>query len=202
MDRILGEDGPPHKRTRFTLNEYNGHKLFEIREFYLRGGEYNPTRKGVNLNRDKFMELKRVLDKDHDAIMEFLRIGHIPEAMLRYQQAQEEAKQKNFRLAHDVKINEVNRFRDEHLFHVSHQGNTDVVELNTSHAFAKAISIEEIANSTPEEIRELFAAMMASYARARSLLLGAAASNPEILFEQAEFDWHMFLSNYIDEVDQ
>ena len=41
------------------------------------------------------MELKRVLDRDEETILEWLRIGHVFEEVLRYQQAQEEAKKKN-----------------------------------------------------------------------------------------------------------
>ena len=96
FEKILGEDGPSRKRTRFYLNLYEGHRLFGLREFYFnKQGEFKATRKGINLNRDNFMELKRVLDRDEDLILDWLRIGHIPDEVLRYQQAQEEALRKN-----------------------------------------------------------------------------------------------------------
>ena len=201
MSRILGEDGPPHKRTMFGLNEYKGNRLFEIREHYLnkRKGEFQPTKKGVNLNRDKFLELKRVIDSNLEEILEWLRLGAVTDGVHRYQIAQEEAKQRGFRLTRDVEIEEISDFRDNHLFHVAHQGSKDVVTINLSHPFAQAISIEEIERSNPQEIRELFASVIASYARSRSLLLGASASNPEILFEQSEFDWTEFLRGSIEE---
>lgn len=208
VDRILGEDGPEHRRIRFTIRDFETNRLFDIRKHYLPKKpdpltgkrEFKPTTKGMSLTRDNFMELKRVLEAHSEDILEFLRIGEVSEEMLRYHQAELEAKEKHFRLANDVEIREVDNFRDSHLFHVSHQGAKDVVELNTSHPFAKAISLEEIANSSPEEIRELFATMMATFARARSLLLGASASNPEILFEQTEFDWSKFLESYVEEI--
>lgn len=207
MDRILGEDGPPHRRIRFTIRDFEDNRLFDIRKHYLPRKpdpltgkrDFRPTKQGISLTRDNFVELKQILESYNDDILEFLRIGQVSEEMLRYHQAELEAKEKNFRLANDVEIREVDNFRDSHLFHVSHQGAKDVVELNTSHPFAKAISLGEIANSSPEEIRELFATMMATFARARSLLLGASASNPEILFEQTEFDWSKFLGSYIEE---
>lgn len=201
MIRTLGEDGPPHKRTMFGLNEYKENRLFEIREHYLnkKTGEFQPTRRGVNLNRDKFLELKRVIDIYDDEIMAWLRLRAVSDGVHRYQIAQEEAKQRGFRLTRDVEIEEVDNFRDNHLFHVSHEGSKDVVTINLAHPFAQAISIEEIERSTPGEIRELFASVIASYARSRSLLLGASASNPEILFEQSEFDWTEFLRGSIEE---
>ena len=187
-EKELGFSGPERKRTRFYLNLFEGHRLFGIRDFYLKNGEYKPTRKGINFNRDTFMELKRILDRDEELILEWLRIGHIPEEVLRYQQAQEEAKRRNFRLIGDVIIQEVEEFRDRHLFHVKHEGSKDIVELNSTHPFAKAISEDEISKMNPAEIRGLFARLIASYARARTLLLGSGASNPDILFEQSEFD--------------
>lgn len=207
-EKILGEDGPPGNRVRFRIHEFKGNRLLDIRKFYLSKKpnpvtgkrEFMPKRQGINLNRDSFMELKRVLENHDKEILEFLRIGYIPEEMLRYHQAELQAMEKGFRLANDVEILEVNNFRDSHLFHVSHKGARDIVEVNTSHPFAKAISIEEIEKSTPEEIRELFATIFAAYSRSRALLLGASASNPEILFEQTEFDWSKFLENYIEEV--
>jgi len=207
-EKILGEDGPPSNRVRFRIHEYEGNRLFDIRKFYLSKKpnshtgkrDFMPKRQGINLNRDSFMELKRVLENYDKEILEYLRIGHIPEEMLRYHQAELQAMEKGFRLANDVEITEKDNFRDSHMFHVNHQGAKDIVELNTSHPFARAISVEEIAKSTPEEIRGLFASILAAYSRSRTLLLGASASNPEILFEQSEFDWSKFLENYIEEI--
>ena len=169
--KILGEDGPPGNRVRFIIHEYEGNRLLDIRKFYLAKKpnpltgkrEFMPKRQGINLNRDSFMELKRMMEKYDKEILEFLKIGHIPEEMLRYHQAELQAMEKGFRLANDVEITEVNNFRDSHMFHVTHQGGKDIVELNTSHPFAKAISVDEIAKSSPEEIRDLFASILAAY---------------------------------------
>ena len=140
--RILGEEGPERNRTRFYLNTYEGHRLLDIRKFYRdrKTGEFKPKRQGINLNRDTFMELKRVLDRDEDLILDWLRIGHVPEEVLRYQQAQEEAKKKNFRLVGEVDIEEVNNFRDQKMFDVRHEGGRDIVELNSAHPLIQSIS--------------------------------------------------------------
>jgi predicted DNA-binding WGR domain protein len=198
-DRILGEEGPERNRTRFYLNSYEGNRLLDIRKFYRdrKTGEFKPKRQGINLNRDTFMELKRVLDRDEDLILEWLRIGHVPEEVLRYQQAQEEAKKKNFRLVGEVDIEEVNNFRDLKMFDVRHEGGRDIVELNSAHAFVQSISEEELAKMTPTEIRGLFARVFAAFGRSRTLLLGGGASEPEILFEQSVFDWSGFTAEFV-----
>lgn len=201
-EKILGEEGPSRKRTRFYLNEYEGHHLFGIREFYIdrKSGEFRPTRKGINLNRDSFMELQRVMTKHEDDVMNWLRIGHIPDEILRYQQLQEEARKKNFHIVGDVDVIETNDSRSKNLFFDQHKGSKTIIELNTAHPFAKAISIDELSKSSPEEIQGLFARLLASYSKSRTMLLGTGVSEPRILFEQNEFDWSQFASQYVKEV--
>jgi hypothetical protein len=201
-NRILGEEGPERNRTRFVLNLYKGHRLLDIRKYYRdkKTGEFKPKMQGINLNRDTFMELKRVLDRDEEAILEWLRIGHVPEEVLRYQQAQEEAKRKNFRLVGDVEIEEINNFRDKKMFDVRHEGGRDIVELNINHPFVQSISEGELANMTPGEIRGLFARLLASFGRSRTLLQNSGASEPEILFEQSVFDWSEFTGAFIEKM--
>lgn len=201
-ERILGEDGPERNRTRFILNLFKGNRLLDIRKYYRdkKTGEFRPTSKGINLNRDTFMELKRVLDRDEETILEWLRIGHVPEEVTRYQQAQEEAKKKNFRLVGTVDIEEMNNFRDSKLFDVRHEGSKDIVELNTAHPFAQSISEEELGKMTPKEIRGLFARLFASFGRSRTLLMKSGASEPEILFEQTVFDWSEFTGEFIEKL--
>ena len=201
--RILGEEGPEGNRTRFILNPFKGNRLLDIRKYYRdkKTGDFRPTSKGINLNRDTFMELKRVLDRDEETILEWLRIGHVPEEVLRYQQAQEEAKKKNFRLVGRVSIEEVNNFRDRKMFDVRHEGGHDIVELNSSHPFVQAISVDEIAAMNAEEIRGLFARLLAAFGRSRTLLIGGGASEPEILFEQSVFDWSEFSGEFIEKME-
>ena len=200
-ERILGEEGPEGNRTRFILNLFKGNRLLDIRKYYRdkKTGEFKPKRQGINLNRDTFMELKRVLDRDEDLILEWLRIGHVPEEVLRYQQAQEEAKRKNFRLVGDVDIEEINNFRDRKMFDVRHEGGKDIVELNIAHPFVQSISEEELAKMTPEEMR-IVCTPSCFFWGSRTLLMKSGASEPEILFEQSVFDWSEFTAEFIEKM--
>lgn len=202
FSELLGEHGPARKRTRFYLNLFEGNRLFAIREHYLdrKTGDLKPTRKGINLNRDCFMELKRVLDREEESILKWLRVGHIPEEVLRYQQLQEEAKRKNFHLVGDVEIQETNNFRDNRLFYDRHEGGKTIIEFNISHPFARAISEEELDKMSSKEIRGLFARLLAGYSKSRVLLLSSGVSEPKTLFEHNEYDWSEFTSRYIEEV--
>ena len=88
------------------------------------------------------------------------------------------------------------------MFDVRHEGGRDIVELNSTHAFVQAISTKEIAAMTPEEIRGLFARLLAAFGRSRTLLIGGGASEPEILFEQSVFDWSEFTSEFIEKMEE
>ena len=206
----LGEDGPDWNKMKVSLNTYKGHHLLQIGKWYKdkkvdpntgkREDRPKPGRQGVSLNRDNVMELKRVFDQEYEAIESYLAIGHVPDAILRYYQAEEEAKKKGFRLRNEVEIKENSDHHYKSLFEVKHKGSTDEVIISNNHPFAKAISEAEIAASTPEEIRELFAVMMACFARTTALLLGASYSTTNIVFAKLEDDWSNFLASYIEEV--
>ena len=87
------------------------------------------------------------------------------------------------------------------MFDVRHEGGHDIVELNSSHPFVQAISVDEIAAMNPEEIRGLFARLLAAFGRSRTLLIGGGASEPEILFEQSVFDWSEFSGEFIEKME-
>ena len=197
QNRILGEEGPgtkPNKVLSHLRRQSPLHWKFYRNE---RAGISSPLKK-ASTSTGHVQELKRVLDRDEDLILEWLRIGHVPEEVLRYQQAQEEAKKKNFRLVGEVDLEEVNNFRDRKMFDVRHQGGRDIVELNTAHPFVQSISEEELTNMEPAEIRGLFARLLAAFGRSRTLLLGGGASEPEILFEQSVFDWSEFTAEFVE----
>ncbi len=46
---------------RIALNEYEGHRYIDIREFYWNGDEYHPTKKGVTLKVSAYPELLQAI---------------------------------------------------------------------------------------------------------------------------------------------
>ncbi|KAL2071354.1 hypothetical protein VTL71DRAFT_12589 [Oculimacula yallundae] len=48
---------------RVTVQEFKGHKLINIREFYEKDGEYKPSSKGISLTVDQYKSLLEVLPK-------------------------------------------------------------------------------------------------------------------------------------------
>ena len=92
----------------------------------------------------------------------------------------------------------VDKLPDGHLFDVKHEG----VESGAHQQPSPVRQIDQrrgTLSTKPSRTRKLLLSMIAAYSRARSLLLHAPASNPEILFEQLEFDWSKFLARYIEE---
>jgi len=200
LDKIvLGEDGPNHNKKIYSLHSFKGQNLFEIRKYYYKNGDFFPTKQGINLNRSNFEEFRNVIIRKGNEIESFLDKGELEPENFRYHQAQLEAKQNNIRLTGDVTIKEESNHMDDSLFQVRHKGNEDIVILNTAHSFCKAISINQISNSTPEEIRGLFARFISAYAKSRSLLLHSNSSSPKIFYSQHEHDWSDFLKNYLED---
>ncbi|KAG4438702.1 hypothetical protein IFR05_005829 [Cadophora sp. M221] len=48
---------------RVTVQEFKGHKLINIREYYEKDGEYKPSSKGISLTVDQYKALLEVLPK-------------------------------------------------------------------------------------------------------------------------------------------
>ena len=57
------------EEVRATLRTYRGRQYLDVRIYYLDdGGEYKPTKKGINLSVDLMGELTRMVGKLQDAV--------------------------------------------------------------------------------------------------------------------------------------
>jgi hypothetical protein len=70
---ILSEGGVDKKRLRFSLKEYKGVPLLDIRYFFrdMEGG-FSPTRKGVSISRNRYLDFKTVIEEHHETINAYL----------------------------------------------------------------------------------------------------------------------------------
>lgn len=57
-----------NEEVRICLEEYRGHKLFDIRSYFHDGQEWRPTRKGISLKVDLFPELKKAMEMLEEAL--------------------------------------------------------------------------------------------------------------------------------------
>jgi hypothetical protein len=73
---FLKETGNPKNKLRISLSTYNDQKLFNARFYYEdKEGELKPTRKGISVKRNHYLDIIETISKHNDAISDFLETG-------------------------------------------------------------------------------------------------------------------------------
>jgi len=73
---FLKETGNPKNKLRISLSTYNDQKLFNARFYYEdKEGELRPTRKGISVKRNHYLDIIETISKHNDAISDFLETG-------------------------------------------------------------------------------------------------------------------------------
>jgi hypothetical protein len=57
---------------RISLSQFNGTPILNIRNYFEKDGEMRPTKKGISISRNKFLDLAKVLNEKQDHIASFL----------------------------------------------------------------------------------------------------------------------------------
>lgn len=186
--KILDEHGGAKRRKVFALDEYEGHRYMEIREYYLSGDDWKPGRKGITLNRDTYRILRDLIEREDESIMDWVGMGYVPEDVARYEEVQEQAAIDNRYRSGDLVVESYNEPRDSCFFAVRHEGNLDHVELNEAHPLAQLL-----AQDNGEEILKIIGLLLQSYYRARTMLSDSPAIDPNTIFMHLEQDWGKYL---------
>ena len=128
---ILSEGGADKKRLRFSLKEYQGVPLLDIRYFYRdRSGEFAPTRKGISISRNRYLDFHNVISKHHEAISSFLEGGGGAVSIGR---EEKELASRNVSSVERVEAT-VESFAGPDLYDVRYEGSTAKVKLDAKHA--------------------------------------------------------------------
>lgn len=56
-------DKNSNEQVRITLEEYRGHRLFDIRSYYHDGVDWRPTKKGLSLKIELYPELREAVEQ-------------------------------------------------------------------------------------------------------------------------------------------
>ncbi|GAB2596651.1 MULTISPECIES: transcriptional coactivator p15/PC4 family protein [Nitrincola] len=70
---ILSETGPEKKLLRMSLSEFEGTRLLNVRYYYkdTKTGEIKPTRKGIALGRNRYVDIFELFEKHHSEILDY-----------------------------------------------------------------------------------------------------------------------------------
>ena len=84
--KVLGEDGPKRKRLVIRLAEYKEQITAIISSAYMQEAydEFKPSSKGIMLTRSNYLTFKKVVDCNHEAVMDWLGVGYVPEHVEKY----------------------------------------------------------------------------------------------------------------------
>ena len=197
IERVLDEHGGRKNKKIFRLGEYEGHRYFEIREFFLPKdkNEWKPTRKGITLNKDTYRVLRDLIEREDEVIMDWIGVGYVPEEVARYEEVQEQAAMDNRHRAGELVIDEYDESRDVRFFDVSHEGEEVHVRLNMAHPLAARLS------GVGEDIQRLLGAVLQAYHQARVSLADTPAFDPETIFMHLEQDWAKYLRDALEDND-
>ena len=185
--------GSPSNPVILTLIEFEGHRLLDIRKYFLEKTtkEPKPTRKGVSLNATVAKQVQDAINKNAEAIFRWLERGddsaltEVEKAMLARTKAAEEEAAKPRRF----KVKERD-WKGPEFFSCESNGAEDLVYLNTKHPFLDGL--KEGNGPLSKEVMLLLAA----YYRAKLRFSGDIEAHSDHFFQLLEAEWGMLLTNY------
>lgn len=193
--------GSPSNPLVMLLTEYEGHRLLDIRKYFVEKGTkaLKPTRKGVSLNANLAKEVQDAMNNNSEAIFAWLYRGsdsaltEVERAMqARTQAAEEEAlKPRPFR----VKQRD---WKGAEFFACESNGTEDHVALNTKHPFFQQLQCNQ---RQPASACSPIILLLASYYRARLRFSGDIEADSDQFFQLLEHEWGLLLKNYCQNQD-
>lgn len=196
MSKYLAEDGLKSKHLVIQLNEFEDNRFLDMRYFYFdkKDKEYKPTRKGISLTKSNYLMMKKVVEKNHEEVMDWLGVGYVPEHVAEYQDKQEE----QVELVKYMSIGKLDLFfeyekRDPSFFRIDYLGGQNKLYINEGHPFGEKLSSIIKNENRNEELVHLLMNLLLMYSKSKDGLSGTVSIDPEVLFEQLEYDWANFL---------
>jgi hypothetical protein len=188
--------GSPTNPVIVSLIEYEGHRLLDIRKYFIekQSKTPKPTRKGVSLNATLAREVQAVINANEDSIFEWLERGgeevltEVERAMLARSKAADDEASKPRRFC--VKEQE---WKGAEFFAFNSLGADDQLALNTKHPF-----FEKLKNSANESTTSdcPISLLLAAYYRAKLRFSGEIEADAESFFSLFEHEWGLLLKNY------
>lgn len=71
-EHVILDSGSKRNCMRISLSDFNGTPILNIRNYFEKDGEMRPTKKGISMSRNKFLDLAKILNEKQDYIASFL----------------------------------------------------------------------------------------------------------------------------------
>jgi hypothetical protein len=188
--------GSPTNPVIVSLIEYEGHRLLDIRKYFIEKETKTPkpTRKGVSLNATLAREVQAVINANETSIFEWLEKGggevltEVEQAMLARSKAADEEAVKPRRFS----VKEQG-WKGAEFFAFNSSGADDQLALNIRHPFIEKLKNGGNGSTTS---RCPISLLLAAYYRAKLRFSGEIEADAENFFRLFEHEWGLLLKNY------
>jgi hypothetical protein len=193
LEDVLAAHGRQKDRLVVRLSEYQGHRLLDIRRWYVTAGskEWKPTTKGISLTRDAFEFVLTALQADEKVIHKHFAgedDTHLRAGIERDRQAKSAERAGFGAKPYAVQAEE---WSGPEFFRLDGQGAKDILLINGRHVVGKALL-----DAGPPEVVAL---LLLSFGRACRLADGGTNSEASETLELLSANWGFILRQYLAE---
>jgi len=206
---IIATAGGKKNKIVFSLSEFEGRRIFDIRKFYTdkNSGELKPTKKGITLSKNSFEVTKGVIADNEDEILSWLCSDTAIVSDIKKDIRLKGKHSKEARFQAQEFVVDHSAWKSPEFFSVTAEGGKDRLTLNTKHDFVKELlrllETEESdddnqdSSNVIERVRELFWMLLLSFGKARHLYENSEASAAAVVLDTTVYNWGLYLNQNV-----
>ena len=193
--KVIEEHGNEREKKVVSLSEFKGHRFLQFSKHYWKKNDHQwgQYKGAITWNTGNYRVMKEALDRNNEAIMDWLGVDYVPEDVARYTEIMELARLgEEFVVGEHTVILHDDR-RDPSFFRIQHKGGEDIISLNASHPFKDRFSNVDAKSQT------LILDLIQSFAHTAQRLKGGKYYDPDMLFTHLDQDWSNYLKDKLSD---
>ncbi len=202
LENIIAMAGSKRNPIVFRLDEYKGIRTLDIRKCYVdKSRNLKPTKKGISIGEKNFNILKNVINENEREIKKWLG-GEVKTHDLVRKDYEMSIMARESSLYSRQKFSIRNTgWKSPAFFEHKSKGGDDELSLNEQHPFSEFLdkALMKYDEKTQEHFRQMLCSILISFCRAKDLFLGTDDFPVDEVFDVLEFNWGVFLKNYLKE---
>ena len=151
---VILDSGSKKNCMRISLSEYNGTPILNIRNYFEKDGEMRPTKKGISISRNKFLDLAKVFSEHQEYIASFLEntsnLKYFDDVFIKKTEALDSVK-----TVETANLN-IGPTPGRNISEIKYSGSTANVKLDENHKFVRKYSGTDISD---EMLKSFFLAV-------------------------------------------
>ena len=153
-EHVILDSGSKKNCMRISLSEFNGTPILNIRNYFEKDGEMRPTKKGISISRNKFLDLAKVFNEHQEHIESFLENTN---NLKRFEEifVTKSLELEQLKTVETANLN-ICPTPGRNISEIKYHGSTAEINLDTNHKFIDKFSGSEVAD---EVLKKLFLAL-------------------------------------------